>query len=54
MGVTLPDSRARSARPRRRHRRKGVGGVILFALVALALFIGVAFATGYLIGKLLI
>ena len=54
MAVTLPDSEARSARPRRRPRRKGVGSVILFALVALALFIAAAFATGYVIGKLLI
>ena len=54
MGVTLPDSGARPARPRRRPRRKGVGGVILFALVVLALFVAAAFATGYLIGKLLI
>jgi len=31
-----------------------VAGVILFALLALALFIAAAFATGYLIGKLLV
>ena len=54
MAVTLPDSDARSARPRRRPRRKGAGGVIVFALVALALFVAAAFATGYVIGKLLI
>ena len=52
--MTLPDSRPRSARPRRPPKRKGVAGVILFALLALALFIAAAFATGYLIGKLLV
>jgi hypothetical protein len=31
-----------------------VAGVILFAMLALMLFVVAAFATGYLVGKLLI
>ena len=34
--------------------RSGAAGAILFALLALVLFVAAAFATGFLIGKLLI
>lgn len=49
-------ARERNAPParRRRAKRPGVGGVILFALLFLAVFLALAFVTGYLIGKLLI
>ncbi len=51
--MTVPERNAPPAR-RRRAKRPGVGGVILFALLFLAIFVALAFATGYLIGKLLI
>jgi Flp pilus assembly protein TadG len=52
MVVTAPERPARRrGRPRR---RQGVAGVLLFALALVLLFIAAAFATGYLIGKLLI
>ena len=51
--MTVPERNERPAR-RRRAKRPGVGGVILFALLLLAIFVALAYATGYLIGKLLI
>jgi hypothetical protein len=35
-------------------RRPGVGSAILFAVVVLVLFVALAFAAGFVIGKLLI
>jgi hypothetical protein len=43
-----------AARRRRRRRGSDIAGVILFAFLVLVLFVAAAFATGYLIGKLLI
>jgi hypothetical protein len=55
VSVPGPASRTARSRPRRRRRqRSGIEGVILFAFVALVLFVAAAFATGFLIGKLLI
>jgi Flp pilus assembly protein TadG len=55
VSVSVPGSAPRPARPRRRRRgRSGVAGVILFAFLALVLFVAAAFAMGFLIGKLLI
>ncbi|MET0938549.1 MAG: hypothetical protein ABWY51_04935 [Gaiellaceae bacterium] len=55
MSVSVSGPAPRPARPRRRRRRRSdVAGVILFAFVALVLFVAAAFATGFLIGKLLI
>jgi hypothetical protein len=55
VSVSVPGPAPRSARPRRhRRRRSDVAGVILFAFLALVLFVAAAFATGFLIGKLLI
>jgi hypothetical protein len=55
VSVPGPASRTARSRPRRRRRqRSGIAGVILFAFVALVLFVAAAFATGFLIGKLLI
>jgi hypothetical protein len=55
VSVPGPASRTARSRPgRRRRQRSGIAGVILFAFVALVLFVAAAFATGFLIGKLLI
>jgi Flp pilus assembly protein TadG len=55
VSVSVPGPAPRRARPRRRQvRRSGAAGAILFAIVALVLFVAAAFAAGYLIGKLLI
>ena len=45
MSVSVPDPATRPVRPRR---------AILFAIVLLVLFVALAFAAGYGIGKLLI
>jgi len=39
---------------RRPRRRSSTLAAVLFAAVALALFVGLAFAAGYIIGKLLL
>ena len=55
MSVSVPGPAPRPARrQRRRRQRSDVAGVILFAFVALVVFVAAAFATGFLIGKLLI
>ena len=55
VSVSVPGHAPRRARRRRRPRsRSGAAGAILFAILALVLFVAAAFATGFLIGKLLI
>jgi hypothetical protein len=53
-----PRPRGRSRRPivpfTMRRRRRSRGGPLLFALIAVVAFVGIAFAIGYLVGRMLL